>query len=144
MTVAPPTNCTFSETDWRILARFWYPVALATEVQTAPFAIKLLDKKLVAFRHSKGVAIFDDLCPHRGVPLSMGRVEGDQLVCRGHGLQFSPEGRCNAHSAAVQRYPVTERYGLIWTCLDISESTPEIPAFPQWNDPILRPSQPSP
>jgi vanillate O-demethylase monooxygenase subunit len=45
-----PRNCTFTESDWRALSPFWYPVAFSHEVKDKPFAAKLLDERLVIFR----------------------------------------------------------------------------------------------
>ena len=36
--------------------------------------------------------MFFDECPHRGAPLSLGRHEGDELVCAYHGWRFGPDG----------------------------------------------------
>lgn len=34
------------------------------------------------------------MCPHRGLPLSTGRIEDDELVCAYHGLRFGSDGQC--------------------------------------------------
>jgi vanillate O-demethylase monooxygenase subunit len=41
---ALPHGCTFAAADWAILARHWYPVALAREVSATPLKAKLLDQ----------------------------------------------------------------------------------------------------
>ena len=43
---------------------------------------------------SEGVVAARDLCMHRGSPLSMGRVQGDEIVCAYHGWRYGPEGEC--------------------------------------------------
>jgi phenylpropionate dioxygenase-like ring-hydroxylating dioxygenase large terminal subunit len=139
-----PRNCTFSRPDWDVLARFWYPVAFSTEVGAAPFAATLLDQRLVLYRNSAGVSCFADLCLHRGVPLSMGWVQGEDLVCKYHGFRYEPGGRCvdiPAHPGAaippklcLTSYPVIEKFGLVWTCL--TRDAPAIfPQVPEWDDP---------
>ncbi len=138
-----PRNCTFSRSDWDVLARFWYPVAFSSEVGNSPFAATLLDQKLVLYRHAKGVACFTDLCLHRGVPLSMGWVEGDEIVCKYHGFRYATTGQCvdiPAHPGAaippklcLKSYPVQEKYGLVWTCLT-ADVPPIFPAIPEWDD----------
>jgi hypothetical protein len=73
-----PRNCTFSETDWKALAPFWYPIAFSHEVTDRLFAAKVLDERLVLFRLSdSSIVAARDLCLHRGVPLSSGWVEND-------------------------------------------------------------------
>jgi phenylpropionate dioxygenase-like ring-hydroxylating dioxygenase large terminal subunit len=93
------------------------------------------------------VVVANDLCPHRGVPLSMGKYDGKGVACAYHGLRFGSDGRCNLIPAQPQEaipqklrlrtYPVREFYGLIWTCLrpDPDALEPDIPAMPHWNDP---------
>jgi phenylpropionate dioxygenase-like ring-hydroxylating dioxygenase large terminal subunit len=54
--------------------------------------------------------------------MSMGRVDGDQLVCGYHGLRLGRDGACvdarlarNAREAArVRNYPLVERDGILW------------------------------
>jgi phenylpropionate dioxygenase-like ring-hydroxylating dioxygenase large terminal subunit len=142
-----PLNCTFDADDWSKLARHWYPIALSREVIDGPVAAKLLDALLVVYRIDGQVVIADDLCPHRGTPLSMGKHDGKGIACAYHGLRFGADGRCNMipaqpHDAIPQKlhlrtYPVQEFYGLIWTCLrpDSEAAEPDIPALPHWNDP---------
>jgi vanillate O-demethylase monooxygenase subunit len=83
-----PHGCTFAPHDWRILARHWYPVAIAREVADVPLRAKLLDQPLVIYRFEGEVVIAPDVCPHRGVPLSMGRLGPRGVVCPYHGLTF--------------------------------------------------------
>jgi phenylpropionate dioxygenase-like ring-hydroxylating dioxygenase large terminal subunit len=142
-----PRNCTFTESDWRALSPFWYPIAFSHEVKEKPFAARLLDERLVAYRTANGTAVVArDLCLHRGAPLSAGSVEGDELVCGYHGFRYDREGACvciPAHPNAaippklrLQTYPVRERYGLIWTRL-ASEGEAPFPNFDEWDDPAF-------
>ncbi|AIJ46658.1 MULTISPECIES: aromatic ring-hydroxylating dioxygenase subunit alpha [Pseudomonadota] len=145
--IALPLGCTFEPEDWRLLARHWYPIALAEEIGEAPYRATLLDEALVAYRVHGNVVVARDVCPHRGVPLSMGMHDGEGLVCPYHGLRFGTEGRCNRipaspHQAApaklnLHSYPAIERYGLIWTCLMAEDGSgaPDIPSLPHWDDP---------
>lgn len=87
-----PRNCTFTESDWRTLAACWHPVAFADEVKDKPLARVLLDEQLVVFRTAKGVCVAKDLCIHRGSPLSLGWVQGDEIVCAYHGFATRPTG----------------------------------------------------
>src|SRR5262245_20030834 len=88
-----PRNCTFLAPDWRILAKHWYPVALAREFEASGLvAAKLLDEPLVVYRSGEEVVVANDLCPHRGVPLSLGKHDGAGVRCAYHGLHFGAGG----------------------------------------------------
>lgn len=142
-----PLHCTFEPEDWRRLARHWYPVALASEVGEAPCKLTLLDENLVAYRSHGTLVVARDVCPHRGVPLTMGHHDGEGVVCPYHGLRFGAGGRCNRIPASphqpipaklhLMTFPAVERYGLVWTCLDPQEGAdaPQIPNLPHWDDP---------
>jgi nitrite reductase/ring-hydroxylating ferredoxin subunit len=59
----------------------WHPVAYATDVACAPHATTLLGEPLVLWRDTHGdVHAFRDVCVHRGTALSLGCVEGDEIV----------------------------------------------------------------
>jgi phenylpropionate dioxygenase-like ring-hydroxylating dioxygenase large terminal subunit len=144
--VTLPTPCSFDPDDWRILARSWYPIALSSAVGAAPSKATLLDEPLVAYRVRGELVVARDLCPHRGVPLSLGTHDEEGIICAYHGLRYGTQGRCNRiPSAPTQRipgklklttYPAVERYGLIWTCLGPTpEALPDIPSMPHWDEP---------
>jgi phenylpropionate dioxygenase-like ring-hydroxylating dioxygenase large terminal subunit len=148
-----PRNCTFVESDWRVLANFWYPVAVADKVKDKPVSATLLDQKLVLYRTSQGISVANDLCLHRGVPLSLGWVEEDSLVCGYHGFRYNAQGQCTripAHPGAaippklcLKTYPTQERYGLVWTCLSGQPAAP-LPELPEWDDPSYQRAMPEP
>lgn len=74
----------------------WY---MATDVENVtrdkPFALKIAGEGIVLYRDSKGkVVAMSDLCPHRLAPLSLGRVEGDEIRCMYHGITFGADGKC--------------------------------------------------
>jgi phenylpropionate dioxygenase-like ring-hydroxylating dioxygenase large terminal subunit len=144
-TAALPRECTFSESDWRALAPYWYPVAFAHEVGAQPVAVRLLDERVVVYRLSDGkVFAARDICLHRGVPLSMGHVEGDEIICKYHGLRYDRSGQCvciPAHPKGaisprlhLTTYGAREAYGLIWVRL-VDDGEESFPDFSEWNDP---------
>jgi phenylpropionate dioxygenase-like ring-hydroxylating dioxygenase large terminal subunit len=140
-----PRNCTFSESDWAALAPFWYPVAFSHEVTSAPFEASLLDERVVVYRVSdRSLVAAKDICCHRGVPLSLGHVDGDEIVCKYHGLRYDRQGTCTsipAHPGGaisprlrLRIFPVEERYGLIWVRL-VDNGPLALPALAEWDDP---------
>ncbi|MCK9896253.1 aromatic ring-hydroxylating dioxygenase subunit alpha [Frankia sp. AgB32] len=145
-----PPGCSFDPADWTILARHWYPVALSREVRDQPVTARLLDERLVLYRAGAQVVVARDLCPHRGLPLSMGAGDGQTLACAYHGLRFGAGGDCvaiPAHPTAriparmtLTAYPAVERYGLVWTCLrpDADQPAAPIPPMPHWDDPAFQ------
>jgi phenylpropionate dioxygenase-like ring-hydroxylating dioxygenase large terminal subunit len=143
-----PRGCTFAESDWDALAPFWYPIAFSQDVQDQPISATLLDQRLVIWRTSSGVSVANDICLHRGIPLSMGHLNDDHLVCKYHGFHYSTDGRCVLIPAdpdasipaklCLTTYPAKEAYGLIWTTLAGGKTdSPEqpLPDFHEWNDP---------
>jgi len=107
------------------LTNVWYVAALSTEVDgEALFRRRLLDVPVLIYRKGDGTPVaLHDRCPHRFVPLSMGRREGDDVVCAYHGLKFDCTGKCNHNPHGNQRipdaartraFPVVERHGFLW------------------------------
>jgi phenylpropionate dioxygenase-like ring-hydroxylating dioxygenase large terminal subunit len=140
-----PRDCTFSESDWRALAPFWYPVAFSHEVTDKPFAARLLDERVVVYRIGDGsLAAAKDICFHRGAPLSLGHVDGDEIVCKYHGLRYDSTGRCTcipAHPNGVisprlrlHIFPVQEAFGLVWVRL-VDDGPRPLPVMDEWSDP---------
>jgi phenylpropionate dioxygenase-like ring-hydroxylating dioxygenase large terminal subunit len=140
-----PRHCTFNEPDWKILAAFWYPVAFSHDILDKPYAAQLLDERLVLFRLSDGsVTAARDLCLHRGVPLSLGWLENDELICRYHGVRYNKAGQCVCIPAEpeaaipsrlkLKTYSTVERYGLVWVRL-VETGEVHFPDFEEWNDP---------
>lgn len=141
-----PRNCTFDAADWAILAAHWYPIALMRDLSNGPVSAKLLDEPLVIYRSNGETVVARDVCPHRGVPLSIGTQQERGVVCAYHGLRFGADGRCNHVPAHPDRsiperlklttYPWVERYGLLWTCLrPNADASPSICPMPHWDEP---------
>ncbi|MFU0504409.1 aromatic ring-hydroxylating dioxygenase subunit alpha [Pseudaminobacter sp. NGMCC 1.201702] len=143
-----PKDNSFSESNWSLLAGFWYPIAYSSDLGTRPVAVRLLDQRLVAYRAAGQVVVANDVCIHRGAPLSGGRIVKDTLECPYHGLRFDGTGKCVAIPPAgpnvpippklrLATYPVAERYGIVWTCLQPEPRAP-LPEWPPMDDPKLQ------
>ena len=101
----------------------WYVAAWPQEVTQKPLARTLLGDPVVLYRQADGLAVaLEDRCCHRDLPLSMGEVCGDRIVCMYHGLAFDKSGRCVhipvqdhiPQSARVRGYPLVEQDGIVW------------------------------
>ena len=145
-----PRDCTFRDSDWRVLAGFWHPVAFAHDVAAdTPLAARLLDVYLVLYRTAVGITVARDLCPHRGTRISRGFMKDGEIVCPMHGLSFDGAGRCTRiPSVADPDAPIPERlrlrtvmseerYGLVWACLSGEPIWP-LPEWPGIGDPALK------
>jgi phenylpropionate dioxygenase-like ring-hydroxylating dioxygenase large terminal subunit len=119
----------------------------------------LLGEPVLVGRMKDGqVFALRDICPHRGVPLSAGRVMDDATVqCPYHGWQFRADGQCalipslvggeaiRAESIHVRAYPAREQDGLVWVYMaapgqeNVAPVTgpPRVPvadARPRWSE----------
>jgi phenylpropionate dioxygenase-like ring-hydroxylating dioxygenase large terminal subunit len=84
----------------RFLENFWYAAAWSEEITNVPLARRILHRPVALFRTESGkAAAFDDCCPHRMVPLSRGRVEGESLRCGYHGLRLTAPGHASRSRA---------------------------------------------
>src|ERR1051326_9527871 len=86
-----------SKAEW--LYGFWYPALRSNLVSgTALAKAMLLGIPLVLGRKRAGQPFaMRDNCPHRGIPLSYGFFDGEQLECSYHGWCFEPQsGQCRA------------------------------------------------
>lgn len=100
----------------------WYVVAKSADVRRdVPLAVKALGRDLVLWRAQDASAqCVEDRCPHRGARLSCGRVIGDHISCRYHGVTIDRTGAIVSVPAlgksglegrkAVTAYAVEEAY----------------------------------
>jgi vanillate O-demethylase monooxygenase subunit len=119
------------------LKNTWYVACQADELTDKPLGRKICNEAMVFFRDAQGkVAAVQDFCPHRGAPLSLGRVCNGQLVCGYHGLVMG----CDGHTVSmpghqvrtfepIKSFAVIEQYGFVWVW----------PGNPQLADPAKMP-----
>jgi vanillate O-demethylase monooxygenase subunit len=89
-------------------------------VGSTPTSVTLHGVPLALFRTAAGrVGAMVDVCPHRRMRLSRGRVRGDRLVCPYHGWSFGSDGAAECHGvsrpgASAIALEVAERHGAVW------------------------------
>ncbi|MHB1088696.1 MAG: Rieske 2Fe-2S domain-containing protein, partial [Acidimicrobiales bacterium] len=101
----------------------WYVAALSSELEGKPLSRQILGEHVAIYRTESGeVVAVADRCPHRGYPLSLGKVEGELLVCGYHGFTFDCAGTCVSvpgqdripTKADVRTYQVVEQGRWLW------------------------------
>jgi nitrite reductase/ring-hydroxylating ferredoxin subunit len=81
--------------------RAWIAVALADEVpDNAPVQVLVAGQAWVVIRMDGTLTAFEDICPHRQSPLSVGAVTraddgSPRLTCAFHGWRFDATGECD-------------------------------------------------
>lgn len=104
------------------LKNIWQVAGFANEVDDGLLARRLLNQAIVFYRDGEGsVVAMEDRCPHRLVPLSLGRRVEGVIECGYHGMRFNSQGTCvfapgqaAPKSVKVKTFPIVERYNLIW------------------------------
>ncbi|WP_436697593.1 Rieske 2Fe-2S domain-containing protein [Nocardioides sp. BYT-33-1] len=106
---------------------YWYPVMWAEQVGKKPVPVELLGERIVLVREKDRIFGLHDRCPHRGVPLSLGRRQYEGTIsCPYHGWTYQldsgrmcaaltdgPDSPIN-NKVSVSTYPVEQRLGLVW------------------------------
>ena len=121
----------------------WYPVAYLRDLdRRRPTAFTLLEQDLVLWWDADGGSwrAFADVCPHRLVPLSEGRINaaGD-LECPYHGWSFAGDGHCTAipqaepgsrpveRRSACRSFATAEAQGLLFVFAGEAERSEGVP-----------------
>ena len=125
------------------LRDLWYMPALGSSLAPGQMRREMLLGEPVLLGRLKTGEVFAmrDICPHRGVPLSAGRIvakdspEGT-VECPYHGWRFRKDGVCSAipslagheplepEKIRVRSYPVREQDGLIWVYVAAKPGAP--------------------
>ncbi|GAB1541849.1 hypothetical protein NUACC21_45220 [Scytonema sp. NUACC21] len=130
---------------------YWYPVLWADQLKVAQVMPAVIwQQAIVVYRDANAqLHALEDACPHKGVALHKGKVQGTHLACRYHGWEFDGSGKCvsipylpqgqKLPCAQARSYPIQEKYNLIWIFpgdASLSEQCklPEVPEFdqPEW------------
>lgn len=122
----------------------WYVAAWTREIGRDLLARRICDRPMVLYRKADGgVAALEDLCCHRMLPLSKGKLEGDNLVCGYHGLTYDCTGACVRipsqemipATARVASFPIVEKHRFAWVWIgDARLADPALVPDLHWND----------
>src|ERR1700694_5473510 len=143
-----------AQSDAGFLWDFWYPAVRSAEIRGQKLlTAMLLEVPLGLGRTSEGKAFaMRDSCPHRGIPLSYGRLDGKVVECCYHGWRFDAcTGQCveipslsSQDKLKVERifaghYPCEERDGYVWVYMAapgsrLPASVPEAPRLPVFGE----------
>tara|TARA_Y100000389_G_scaffold43015_1_gene37656 strand:- start:1122 stop:2591 length:1470 start_codon:yes stop_codon:yes gene_type:complete len=129
----------------------WYPIAVEKFTnKKKPFKFTLLNKDLVVwwdFRKKEWNTVYN-ICPHRLVPLSEGRInDNGNIECPYHGWSFNKNGECE-NIPQIANYKKQKKYctnsfktitkqGLIWVWPDNNKThanEKSIPIFKELNN----------
>ena len=123
------------------LRRFWQPIALASELQELPLAIRILDEELVLFRDgSDQIGLLHLRCSHRNTSLEYGFIQERGIRCCYHGWHYDIDGTILETPGEPSRsrikdklchgaYPTQEFQGLVFTYMGPPETMPDFPVF---------------
>lgn len=126
----------------------WYVAGLVEEFGEQPAAKTLLGCSIVFYRTEAGdLVAMQNRCLHRSFPLSKGRREGDNLVCRYHGIRYAPDGSVakvpcqdRVPDRKLHVYPVKEvgPFAFIWMGDPDQPDWDRFPDLPFLEDPACR------
>ena len=134
-----------------MLRGFWYSPLSSRQLRGRRLrATMLLGTPLVVGRDDRGRAFaLRDSCPHRGMPLSLGHFDGNELECHYHGWRFEAQtGLCRAIPSLTEdsklnvekihagHFACEEQDGYVWVYMPFpgtrgepEEPAPRLPVF---------------
>ncbi len=129
------------------LRDLWYFACASDDLRAGQsLARTILGEPVLLVRGSDNVAYaLLDICPHRGIPLHFGSVQGTEVECCYHGWRFKGDGQCTAIPSLVEgqplnpshirvrTFPLIERQGVIWIYMASANSN----AAPSSEPPML-------
>lgn len=116
----------------------WYVAGWSREFGRAPVRVRMLGTNIVVFRNSDGgISALRDQCPHKFLPLSMGKIVSKGLQCGYHGLTFDGTGQCVRApgqdnipaNARVRAFAVCERHDIVWLWMGAPDRADEALIF---------------
>lgn len=130
--------------DHEFVRDIWYFAMPSAGLAIGAMRPKTLLGEPIVFGRADDGSVFAmrDICPHRGIPLSDGRLDRGEVECCYHGWRFAPDGRCTAIPSLtsdqamevgrirVRTYPTVDRHGGIWVYMPADPRSTAEPAVP--------------
>ena len=132
----------------------WYPALRSGSLRPGKTRTALLLGVPLLLGRKRDGSLFAmrDLCPHRGIPLSAGWFDGEQVQCKYHGWKFEPcSGQCTEIPSLTgfdvlqptkiyaTSYPCREQDGYAWVYLPepgagrTPAALPPVPEVPKFS-----------
>jgi phenylpropionate dioxygenase-like ring-hydroxylating dioxygenase large terminal subunit len=119
---------------------YWYAVELDHAIKKGSVQrVTFWGTHVALYRDERGVLrAVEDRCAHRHVPLSIGVVQGERIVCQYHGWEYDKGRRSSPGiphdlfgmqmpKCKLRTYPVKVRYGLVWIFFGDAERAEQVP-----------------
>lgn len=121
---------------------YWYAAELSENLKKgASKEVIFWNSPIAIYRGQDGkVRALENRCAHRQLRLTSGIVDGNNIICQYHGWTYDGCGKCTAISheigkkkkgklpnIQIRRYPVEEKYGLIFIFPGDPEKSKEVP-----------------
>ena len=123
----------------RYMRMFWQPIHHSDDLPTGRAKpLKIMNVEYALYRSDDGQPhLVDARCPHRGMHLAPGWVEGNCIRCFYHGWKFDASGQCLeqpaepksfADKVRIRGYPCHDYLGLVFAYLGEGDPPP-LPRF---------------
>ncbi len=128
---------------------YWYAVEEVSNIKPGKVVEVIFWKRSIALYRAQDGSFhaLENRCAHRQLKLSLGDVDGCNLVCAYHGWKYDQTGRradievaatsSKGVKPSIKSYPVKVRYGLVWLFPGNPERAEEqkIPEIPELEGP---------
>lgn len=101
-------------------AHGWYQVAFENELTQEITGVSIGKHRLILVRTADGIRAFQADCPHRGVHLMHGKLDGKSIICPFHSYRIGL-ARSSSQGFGVAAYPTIVAGGLIFVRLSDSQ-----------------------
>lgn len=118
---------------------YWYAVDFDKNIAKRDVKqVRFWGTNVALYRDERGaLRAIEDRCAHRHLPLSIGEVRGENIVCQYHGWGYDADGRLadvphdlfgmKVPQCKLRTYPVQVRYGLVWIFFGDKENAAKVP-----------------